>query len=70
MKYETDPYKNSVVRMWEKMNSFDYIDNPKIKIEDHINTSQYKAALDSLVKDYPSSAFFKKKLVMFKENNQ
>lgn len=70
MKYETDPYKNSVVKMWEKMRSFGYIDNATIKIEDHINTVQYKTALDSLAKDYPSSDFFKKKLVMFKENNQ
>lgn len=69
MKYETDPYKNSVVKMWEKMKSFNYIDNATINIEDHINTSQYKTALDSLAKDYPSSEFFKKKLIMFKENN-
>jgi NitT/TauT family transport system substrate-binding protein len=69
MKYETDPYKNSIVKMWEKMKSFDYIPNNEIKVEDHINTSIYKAALDSLIKDYPDSDFFKKKLEMFNENN-
>lgn len=69
MIYETDPYKNSVITMWEKMQSFDYIVDPSIDIEDHINTSNYKAALDSLAKEYPSSSFFQEKLVMFNENN-
>ncbi|KPU42496.1 putative aliphatic sulfonates-binding protein precursor [Oxobacter pfennigii] len=69
IKYETDPYKNSVIKMWEKMQDFDYIVNPEIKVEDHIDTSQYKAALDSLIKDYPNSTFFKNKLDMFNDNN-
>jgi NitT/TauT family transport system substrate-binding protein len=69
MKYETDPYKNSVIKMWEKMQSFGYIVDPTINIEDHINTSHYKAALDSLRTQYPNSEFFKKKLEMFNENN-
>lgn len=70
MKYDTDPYKKSVVKMWDKMNSFGYIVDPKIKVEDHIDTSNYKAALDSLTKQYPDSEFFKKKQEVFKENNE
>ena len=69
MIYETDPYKNSVITMWKKMQSFGYIVDPSVNIEDHINTSHYKEALDSLIKDYPNSTFFKEKLVMFNENN-
>ncbi|SNS25799.1 NitT/TauT family transport system substrate-binding protein [Anaerovirgula multivorans] len=69
MIYETDPYENSVITMWEKMQSFGYIVDPSIDIQDHINTSNYKAALDSLAKEYPSSSFFQEKLVMFNENN-
>lgn len=69
MIYETDPYKNSVITMWEKMQSFNYIIDPSINIEDHINTSNYKAALDELIEKYPNNPFFQKKLEMFKENN-
>ncbi|AKL95690.1 ABC-type nitrate/sulfonate/bicarbonate transport system, periplasmic component [Clostridium aceticum] len=69
MIYETDPYKNSVITMWKKMQSFGYIIDPTIDIEDHINTSNYKAALDSLMRDYPNSSFLKEKLMMFENNN-
>lgn len=70
LKYDTDPYKKSVLKMWDKMNGFGYIVDSKIKVEDHIDTSNYKAALDSLSKKYPDSEFFKKKQETFKENNE
>jgi NitT/TauT family transport system substrate-binding protein len=69
MKYDSDPYQNSVVKMWNKMSNFGYIKDNNIKIEDHINTKIYKKALDSLLKDYPNSQFFKDKLVQFNQNN-
>ena len=69
MIYETDPYKNSVIKMWEKMQSFGYIKDPAIKIEDHIDINHYKSALDSLINDYPDNTFFKDKLVEFNSNN-
>lgn len=69
MKYDTDPYKNSVVRMWNKMGKFGYLSDNEVKIEDHINTAIYKKALESLIKDYPNSQFFKDKLVQFNANN-
>ena len=69
MKYDSDPYKNSVVKMWNKMAGFGYIKDSNVKVEDHINTVIYKKALDSLVKDYPNSQFFKDRLVQFKQNN-
>jgi NitT/TauT family transport system substrate-binding protein len=69
MKYDSDPYKNSVVKMWDKMGKFGYIKDNNIKIEDHINTKIYKKALESLIKDYPNSQFFKDKLTQFNQNN-
>ena len=69
MIYETDPYKISVIKMWEKMQSFGYIKDPAIKIEDHIDINHYKSALDSLINDYPDNTFFKDKLVEFNSNN-
>ncbi|MEL7566566.1 MAG: ABC transporter substrate-binding protein [Dehalobacterium sp.] len=69
MKYDTDPYQKSVIKMWNKMGEFGYIPDTSIKVEDHINTEIYKKALDSLIKDYPDSQFFKDKLAQFNENN-
>lgn len=69
MKYDTDPFKNSVIKMWDKMKAFGYITDTNVHVEDHINTDIYKKALDSLVKDYPDSQFFKDKLVQYDESN-
>lgn len=69
MKYDNDPFEKSVIKMWNKMKDFGYIANTDVKIEDHINTAIYKKALDSLLKDYPDSQFFKAKLEQFKEHN-
>lgn len=70
MIYETDPYKNSVVDMWNVMNDFGYINNNEIKIEDHINTEIYKNALDELIKRNPDDKFYEEKLVKYRENNE
>ena len=67
--YETDPYKNSVVKMWEKMRGFGYLVDPAMDINDHINTAIYKSALDSLVAEYPDDPFYQEKLSMFNEHN-
>ena len=69
MKYDTDPFKNSVITMWDKMGNFDYITNTEIKIADHINIAIYEKALDSLIADYPDSQFFKDKKSQFTDNN-
>lgn len=69
MIYDTDPYQNSVIKMWEKMKGFGYIKNEDIKIEDHLDNKNYKAALDVLIQRYPDSQFFKKKLEQYNQNN-
>ena len=70
MKYDTDPYTNSVKKMWDKMANFGYLTVGDINIDEHLNSSIYKRALESLIEDYPDSQFFKDKLVQFNENNQ
>lgn len=67
MKYDTDPYKNSVLTMWDKMVGFGYVED--MDIESHINTEIYQRALESLIEDYPDSQFFQDKMVQFEENN-
>lgn len=69
MKYDTDPYTDSVNKMWEKMQNFGYLDKGDVSLDDHMNSSIYKKALDSLIEDYPDSEFFKNKLEQFNSNN-
>ena len=69
MKYDTDPFKNSVIKMWDKMGDFGYIGDNSIVIEDHINIAIYEKALQSLIEDYPESQFFQDKQAQFQENN-
>lgn len=74
MKYDTDPYKNSVVTMWNKIFDMGYsgLDasiKDEIDIEDHIDTAIYEKALKSLIEDYPDNTFFAEKLEQFETNN-
>ena len=69
MKYDTDPFTKSVQIMWEKMGNFGYLTTGEIDINDHMNSSIYKRALESLIEDYPDSQFFKDKMAQFEENN-
>ncbi len=69
MKYDTDPFKNSVVKMWNKMSDFGYITDTSIDVNDHINIEIYERALKSLMEDYPDDQFFKDKWEQFQENN-
>lgn len=69
MKYDTDPYSNSVETMWTKMANFGYLKVGEINIDDHLNTDIYLRALESIIEDYPESQFFKDKMEQFKSNN-
>ena len=69
MKYDTDPFTKSVEKMWNKMSNFGYLTVGNVKLEEHMNSSIYKRALESLIKDYPDSQFFKDKMEQFKANN-
>jgi len=69
MKYDVDPFKNSVIKMWNKMNDFGYITDTSIQIEDHIDIVLYERALSGLMEDYPDNEYFKAKWDQFQENN-
>jgi NitT/TauT family transport system substrate-binding protein len=60
-----DPDKAGVVRFWNLMNKSGYITSD-LKIEDHINTSIYKKALNSVLKQYPEDETFNKLKANFK----
>ena len=69
MKYDTDPFTDSVTTMWNKMADYGYLTKGDIDINDHLNSSIYRKALESLIKDYPDSEFFQDKMEQFVGNN-
>ncbi len=69
MKYDTDPYTKSVEKMWNKVANFGYLTAGNVDLQEHMNSAIYKEALESLMKDYPDSKFFKAKMAQFQENN-
>ncbi len=70
MKYDTDPFTDSVTTMWNKMADYGYLTKGDIDINDHLDSSIYKKALESLIKDYPDSEFFQDKMEQFINNNK
>ena len=69
----TDPLKNSVVRAWNYMDRLGLLDSEarEIDIEDHINTSLYKEALDECQRRYgtDNQKFYEKLQVLYARNN-
>mgnify|MGYP000869558008 CR=1 FL=1 len=61
-----DPDKGGVVKFWELINKSGYISSD-LNIEDFIDTSVYKNALDSVLKQYPNDPVYKKLKEDFKE---
>ena len=61
--FESDPKTNGVRYMWELLGKLKYADTAGIDINDHINNSIYKEALDELRSEYPNNKNFK----MFEE---
>lgn len=61
-----DPNKEGVKKFWDFMKKEEYISS-NINIENHINTTVYKNALDSILKKYPDDEVYKKLKAEFKE---
>jgi len=61
-----NPDKAAVVKFWGLMNKAGYISSDK-KIEDYINTSIYKNALDEIIGKYPDDPMYQKLKAEFKE---
>lgn len=70
-----DPVKNSVIETWNVMVETGFIDEEAAKsvnVEDHINTTYYKEALDELLAESSGSdkSFYEERETFFKENNE
>lgn len=66
-----DPFKNTVQKVWKTMLELKLITPAaSINVDDHINTTLYKEALDENTKKYPgSSKFYTKMQDIFAKNN-
>jgi NitT/TauT family transport system substrate-binding protein len=60
MIYETDPFIQKVVQMWNNMDSFGYL-SADVDLKDHVNSDIYKAALDELTEEYPDDSFYQER---------
>jgi NitT/TauT family transport system substrate-binding protein len=52
-----DPNLHAIDNVYAMMKNMNYI-NTTVNIDDHVDTSVYKQALDELVKEYPSDPFY------------
>ena len=69
----TDPMRSSVKRAWNYMKRLGLLDAQgiRINIDNHINTSLYKAALDECQKQYgeENQAFYERMQAQYARNN-
>lgn len=63
-----DPFKKGVLDFWQHILASGYIpkDYPVAK---HINTTIYKEALDSVIKQHPKDKIYREMLAFYKKNN-
>lgn len=61
-----DPDKEGVIRFWDLINKSGYISSD-LNIENFIDTSIYKLALEDVLKEYPNDEVYKKLKADFKE---
>lgn len=58
--FESDPKGNGVRYMWELLGKLNYAETAGIDIEDHLNVTLYKEALDELTAKDPKNPHYKK----------
>lgn len=63
-----DPNTNGVKEYYQMMKDSGYI-NTNVKIEDHIDNTVYKEALDELISENPNDQFYQKLLSDYKKMN-
>ena len=68
--FESDPKGNGVRYMWKLLGDLKYAETAGINVEDHLNVTLYKEALDGLMKKEPGNAHYKAFEERFKKYNQ
>ena len=63
-----DPNKHGVEKFYQMMKDSGYV-NTTVNIDDHIDTTIYKQALDELIKENPNDSFYQNLLSDYKKMN-
>lgn len=64
-----DPNEKGIISYYNSLDSIGYFDGSSADIEDHIDTSVYAEALQTVLERYPDDAFFQDKLELYREYN-
>lgn len=67
--YSPDPNKKAIEQWWNLLNTIGYI-NSEESIEQHIDTSVYKQALDELITQSPDNENYKELLEFYNKNDE
>lgn len=67
--YSPDPNKKAIEKWWEMMNTIGYIDSNE-DIDEHIDSSVYKQALDELIAEQPNNENYQELLEFYSENDE
>ncbi|MBR0247526.1 MAG: ABC transporter substrate-binding protein [Synergistaceae bacterium] len=68
--FESDPKSNGVRYMWDLLGKLKYAETEGINVEDHLNVTLYKEALDELQKREPENKHYKEFAERFVKYNQ
>ncbi|HEY3274115.1 MAG TPA: ABC transporter substrate-binding protein [Methanocella sp.] len=66
--YSPDPNKKGIEQWWKNMQDIGYI-NTTLNVDDFIDTSVYKQALDELIREYPDEPVYKELLAEYNKND-
>ena len=67
--WKADPSSNAVLQMWEECEKIGFLEHGDTVVEDHINITLYKEALDELVAEYPDSEYLANLVVEYEAKN-
>ena len=65
-----DPNKKGVETYYESLKDSGYFDNTDVDVSDHIDTSVYSDALNTLLEREPDNTFYQSKLELFRQYNE
>lgn len=64
-----DPLKNGTLDFWQAMVDAEYVSNKTYPVQKHLNTTVYKAALDSVIARAPKDKIYAEMAAFYKANN-
>jgi len=71
IKFTPDPYSDAIGPFYEVLKNMDFVDDPDsaVDVNDHIDVSLYKQALDEIVSEYPNDQTYQELVELFNRQN-